>query len=249
VLGLLEYLKGKSEQEVEQCQRALEKIEAEKHELGSSRTWSLEEYNKHLETTLTKDNIQIFLEYTRCRHIFMFMFPENNNANWLNNDNMKPDGAEISEEDRSEFFEEDRSEISEEDSSEIFEEDSSEISEGGFDCGISSATTETQCFFGDLIRILKKVVKRDRNPIRLNFFNFLDLCWEALGFDLWGKGNVDRLVDNSESNKRIKPNAVRKVFIEYIKNFVTKGKLKENSGGIEKLTKVINRCFQGNSVF
>ena len=206
---LLEFLKGKNEKEMEELYRSVKKIEDEKHQQKICRTWSLTEYDNHLATVLTEVNLKIFLEYSKCRHVYMALYPDDKLAKWL--------------------------EKSEEDSDEKSEEDS--------EMSYSGVSNDSQNFFCDLIRILEKIITSDKNPIRLNFFTFLDVCWQAINFDIWGKGNVDRVVD--ESKKKIQPSHVRMRFINYIKAFLTKEKLTENSGGSGKWIKTINDAFKG----
>ena len=211
---LLEFLKGKNEKEMEELYRTVKKIEDKKHQQQICRTWSLTEYDNHLATVLTEVNLKIFLEYSKCRHVYMALYPEDKLAKWL----------EKSEEDES-------------------EEKSDEKSEEDSEMSYSGVSNDSQIFFCDLIRILEKIITSDKNPIRLNFFTFLDVCWQAINFDIWGKGNVDRVVD--ESKKKIKPFHVRMRFINYIKAFLTKEKLTENSGGSGKWIKTINDAFKG----
>jgi hypothetical protein len=156
----------------------------------------------------------------------MALYPDDNNAKWLKI--KKPD---------------DSVEKSEEDSDEKSEEDSDEKSEEDSEMSYSGVSNETQIFFCDLIHILKKIITSNKNPIRQNLLTFLDVCWQAINFDIWGKGNIDRVVD--ESKKKINPSHVRRRFINYIKAFLTKEKLTENSGGSGKLIKTINDAFKG----
>jgi hypothetical protein len=211
---LLEFLKGKNEKEMEELYRSVKKIEDEKHQQKICRTWSLTEYDNHLATVLTEVNLKIFLEYSKCRHVYMALYPDDKLAKWL----------EKSEEDKS-------------------EDNSDEKSEEDSEMSYSGVSNDSQIFFCDLIRILEKIITSDKNPIRLNFFTFLDVCWQAINFDIWGKGNVDRVVD--ESKKKIKPSQVRMRYINYIKAFLTKEKLTENSGGSGKWIKTINDAFKG----
>jgi hypothetical protein len=211
---LLEFLKGKNEKEMEELYRSVKKIEDEKHQQKICRTWSLTEYDNHLATVLTEVNLKIFLEYSKCRHVYMALYPDDKLAKWL----------EKSEEDKS-------------------EDKSDEKSEEDSEMSYSGVSNDSQIFFCDLIRILEKIITSDKNPIRLNFFTFLDVCWQAINFDIWGKGNIDRVVD--ESKKKIKPSQVRMRYINYIKAFLTKEKLTENSGGSGNWIKTINDAFKG----
>jgi hypothetical protein len=199
---------------MEELYRAVKKIDDEKHQQKICRTWSLTEYDNHLATVLTEVNLKIFLEYSKCRHVYMALYPDDKLAKWL----------EKSEEDKS-------------------EDNSDEKSEEDSEMSYSGVSNDSQIFFCDLIRILEKIITSDKNPIRLNFFTFLDVCWQAINFDIWGKGNVDRVVD--ESKKKIKPSQVRMRYINYIKAFLTKEKLTENSGCSEKWIKTINDAFKG----
>ncbi len=218
LVEFLDFLKGKNEKEMGDLCRSLKKIEAEKQKQKLCRTWSLTEYDTHLSTVLTEVNMKIFLEYSKCRHVYMALYPDDNNAKWL--EIKKPD-----------------------DSIEKSEEDSDEMSEEDSEMSYSGVSNDTQIFFCDLIRILNKIITSNKNPIRQNFFTFLDVCWQAINFDIWGKGNIDRVVD--ESKKKIQPSHVRRRFVNYIKAFLTKEKLTENSGGSGKLIKTINDAFKG----
>jgi hypothetical protein len=223
LVEFLEFLKGKNEKEMGDLYRSLKKIEAEKQNQKLCRTWSLTEYDTHLSTVLTEVNMKIFLEYSKCRHVYMALYPDDELAKWLEIE--KPDDSvENSEEDKR-------------------EDKSDEKSEEDSEMSYSGVSNETQIFFCDLIHILKKIITSNKNPIRQNFFTFLDVCWQAINFDIWGKGNIDRVVD--ESKKKINPSHVRRRFINYIKAFLTKEKLTENSGGSGKLIKTINDAFKG----
>ena len=49
----------------------------------------------------------------------------------------------------------------------------------------------------------------------------MDLCWEAVGYDLWGAGTYDKVFD-SKKNKDLKPCTVRQEFLIHIKNYLIK---------------------------
>ena len=82
-------------------------------------------------------------------------------------------------------------------------------------------------FRDELLRILNTINFPDRNIVRFKFFTFLDLCWEAMAFDNFGKGNYDQVFDAateeefSKKNK-IKPWEVRKIFLIYIQFYLSK---------------------------
>ena len=73
---LLEFLKGKNEKEMEELYRSVKKIEDEKHQQKLCRTWSLTEYDNHLAAVLTEVNLKIFLEYSKRRHVYMALYPD-----------------------------------------------------------------------------------------------------------------------------------------------------------------------------
>ena len=83
LVEFLDFLKGKNEKEMGDLYRSLKKIEAEKQNQKLCRTWSLTEYDTHLSTVLTEVNMKIFLEYSKCRHVYMALYPDDELAKWL----------------------------------------------------------------------------------------------------------------------------------------------------------------------
>jgi hypothetical protein len=82
-------------------------------------------------------------------------------------------------------------------------------------------------FRDDLLRILETINMPDRNTVRFEFFTFLDLCWEAMAFDNFGKGNYDQVFDAKteeefSTKNKIKPWDLRKIFLIYIQFYLSK---------------------------
>lgn len=87
-------------------------------------------------------------------------------------------------------------------------------------------------FRDDLLRILDTINVQNKNPVRLKFLTFLDLCWEAVAFDVWGKGNIDQVFDartdaEFSTENQLKPWDVRKTFLYYIQLYLCKQKENE----------------------
>ena len=189
VIALAKYLENKNAQEIgeflTQVDRQLH-IETEKVNL---RRISLDEYKALLKEKLSVENLMWFLEITKCKHLFLLLYPDviltmlPEKTKWLD----LPDNDEL-------------------------EGSVGTSSDGDSNIGF---------YMDDLLRILNHINKPNRNPARLKFFNFLDLCWEAVGYDLWGAGTHDKVFD-SETNHDLKPWTVRQEFLIYIKNYLIK---------------------------
>lgn len=216
VVELLDFIKGKTNEQIEQCLDNFRKEADKQEEIKRGRTFSLLEYNQHLSSVLTEENLKKFLECCRCRNLIKLLYP--------NNDDTKPRvfGTNV-------------------------EEDN--VDESLDDLDDDGASTEEEWFILELIRILKRINIRDRNSVRLNFNTFLDVCWQAVSFDLWGKGNIDKVVMDHDSERPtiIKPGQVRKLFIDYIRGFfISKGngnKPITNQG----VNNYLKHAFQGKS--
>ena len=111
-----------------------------------------------------------------------------------------------------------------------FEED--EILVGSSDGESSGGESGWGFFRDDLLRILDTINLPNKNPVRLKFFCFVDLCWEAVAFDVWGKGNIDQVFDaltteEFSTQNQMKPWDVRKTFLMYIQLYLSKQKENE----------------------
>jgi len=215
VVELLDFIKGKTNEQIEQCLDLLRKEADKQEEIKRGRTFSLHEYNQHLSSVLTEENLKKFLECCRCSNLINLLYP--------NNDDTKPKVFGTND-----------------------EEDNVDESLDDLDDG---ASTEEDWFILELIRILKRINNPDRNTVRLNFNSFLDVCWQAVSFDLWGKGNIDKVVVNHDSERPtiIKSGKVRKRFINYILGFfISKGNGNKPITN-QDVTNYLNHAFQGKS--
>ena len=208
VSGLLQFIQGKTQEQIELLLINLRKAAAIEEEQNLCRIFSFDEYHQHLEKILTDENLKMFLEKCQCKNLFMLLYPDHTHVKWFDT-----------------------------------VDDDVEDDEGKDDDG---ASTEEQWYIIDLVQILKTINTPDKtraNRVRLNFNTFLDVCWQAVGFDLWGKGNVDKVVFDHESKKKIKPNNVRKIFTSYIQRFFTK-RIADDAN--EDVKNYIISAFKGN---
>lgn len=187
VIAVAKFLENKNAQEIGEFLTSVDRqlnIETEK---VNQRRISLDEYKALLEEKLTVENLKWFLEITKCKHLFLLLYPDAKltmlpeQTKWLD----VPDELE------------------------------------GSDCTSSDGESDFGYYMDDLLRILNHINNPNRNRARLKFFNFLDLCWEAVGYDLWGAGTYDKVFD-SEKNHDLKPWTVRQEFLIYIKNYLIK---------------------------
>lgn len=191
---LAQFLVGKNEDEIENLLKDASRLEENTY----NRRISEKEYLEILKERLNAENLKWFLEITRCKHLYMLLYPDSKGAKWM------------------EFIDKD---------------DELEGSEGTS----SDGDSDFGFYMDDLLRILTTLNRTNKNPARLKFFNFLDLCWEAVGFDLWGKGTHDKVFDSdcvetySETNQ-LKPSDVRKTWLGYIKDFLIKWKTNAEIG-------------------
>ena len=186
---LANFLENKNAQEIGEFLTSIDRqlnIETEK---VNQRIISLDEYKALLKEKLTAENLKWFLEITKCKHLFLLLFPDvkltmlPEQTKWLD----LPDNDELE----------------------------------GSDCTSSDGDSDFGYYMDDLLRILNHINTPNRNRVRLKFFNFLDLCWEAVGYDLWGAGTHDKVFD-SKKNQYLKPCTVRQEFLIYIKNYLIK---------------------------
>ena len=186
---LANFLENKNAQEIGEFLTSIDRqlnIETEK---VNQRIISLDEYKALLKEKLTAENLKWFLEITKCKHLFLLLFPDvkltmlPEQTKWLD----LPDNDELE----------------------------------GSDGTSSDGDSNIGFYMDDLLRILNHINKPNRNSARLKFFNFLDLCWEAVGYDLWGAGTYDKVFD-SKKNQYLKPCTVRQEFLIYIKNYLIK---------------------------
>ena len=189
VITLAKYLENKNAQEIQEFLTSLDRqlnIETEK---VNQRRITLDEYKALLAEKLTVENLKWFLEITKCKHLFLLLYPDvkltmlPEQTKWLD----LPDNDELE----------------------------------GSDGTSSDGDSDFGYYMDDLLRILNHINKPNRNRARLKFFNFLDLCWEAVGYDLWGAGTYDKVFD-SKKNKYLKPCTVRQEFLIHIKNYLIK---------------------------
>ena len=87
-------------------------------------------------------------------------------------------------------------------------------------------------FRDDLLRILDTINLQNKNPVRLKFLTFLDLCWEAVAFDVWGKGDIDQVfeaetAEEFSTKNQLQPWDVRKTFLCYIQLYLSNQKKNE----------------------
>ena len=186
---LANFLENKNAHEIQEFLTSVDRqlnIETEK---VNQRRISLDEYNALLKVKLTVENLKWFLEITKCKHLFLLLFPDVKLT-------MLPEQTEWLD---------------------LVNDDLLEGSDGTSSDGDSNIGF----YMDDLLRILDHINKKNRNRARLKFFNFLDLCWEAVGYDLWGAGTHDKVFD-SKKNQYLKPCTVRQEFLIYIKNDLIK---------------------------
>ena len=189
VITLAKFLENKNAEEIQEFLTSVDrqlKIETEK---VNQRRISLDEYNALLKVKLTVENLKWFLEITKCKHLFLLLYPDVRLT-------MLPEQTEWLD---------------------LVNDDLLEGSDGTSSDGDSNIGF----YMDDLLRILDHINKKNRNRARLKFFNFLDLCWEAVGYDLWGAGTHDKVFD-SKKNQYLKPCTVRQEFLIYIKNYLIK---------------------------
>ena len=105
-----------------------------------------------------------------------------------------------------------------------------EAKEGEWDDDSRGQVSEEE-FLTAFISVLKRfntVSKKDnRNDDRMLFHIFIDTCWLTVNFDTTGFGNHEQVFNQekcpsnsySMSNK-LKPNALRKICIDYLKEFI-----------------------------
>jgi hypothetical protein len=190
VSKLVKFLSGKNAHELQAIIADADRQNSLEAEQISQRRISLDEYKALLADKLKVDNLRWFLEITRCKHLYLLLYPDAKltmapeNIKWL----------EVPEYD-------------------------DELS--GSDGTTSDGDSNIGYYLEDLLRILNHINRSNRNYSRLKFFNFLDLCWEAVGYDLWGLGTFDKVFDIKE-NKELKPWTVRAHFLVYIKNYLIK---------------------------
>ena len=186
---LANYLENKNAHEIQEFLTSVDRHLHIKTEKVNQRRISLDEYKVLLKEKLTVENLMWFLEITKCKHLFLLLYPDviltmlPEKTKWLD----LPDNDELE----------------------------------GSDCTSSDGDSDFGYYMDDLLRILNHINTPNRNRVRLKFFNFLDLCWEAVGYDLWGAGIHDKVFD-SKKNQYLKPCTVRQELLIYIKNYLIK---------------------------
>ena len=194
--GLVKYLNGVNEEEKLKIATAVNGIIKSPNAIPAQRKLTLKAYEKRLETKLSEENLRLFLEVTRCRHLFKLLYPN--------------EIVSMSEEEKK-WLE--------------FSED--EILVETYDGQSTIGESDWGIFRDDLLRILETINMPDRNTVRFEFFTFLDLCWEAMAFDNFGKGNYDQVFDAENeaefsTKNKIKPWDLRKIFLIYIQFYLSK---------------------------
>lgn len=100
-------------------------------------------------------------------------------------------------------------------------------------------------YIDDLLNVLDKInipgTRETPNQVRLNFNNFLDLCWEAVGLDRFGLGKKDKVFN---AQRDLKPNELRKLFLGFIRGYLTKNMSNEEIG--EDRVEKLGKAFDGN---
>ena len=166
---------------------------------------------------LSEDNLKLFLETTRCKKLFLLLYPQAKstmdpaNPNWL-------------------FLSEDDDAL-----------ESGTSSDGDSNVG---------WYMDDFFQILHHILSVKRSATRLNFFNFLDLCWEAVGFDLWGKCTNDRVfrVDKETLKKKdLSHKDIRGLFLVHIRDYLIKHKTVAEIG--EDALNFLGDSFSGTMKF
>lgn len=191
VSKLVKFLSGKNANELQTIIANVDRQLSLEAEQISQRRISLDEYKALLADKLNVDNLRWFLEITRCKHLYMLLYPDAKLT-------MVPEKIKWLE---------------------VPDPSDDELS--GSDGNTSDGDSNIGFYLEDLLRILNHINHANRNYSRLKFFNFLDLCWEAVGYDLWGAGTFDKVFDIKE-NKELKPWTVRAHFLVYIKNYLIK---------------------------
>ena len=211
---LVNYLYGKTKEEIAEI---LSSHAREAEKLTQQRRISKVEYIELLKEKLSEDNLRLFLEVTRCKHLYMLLYPHAKST-------MDPEKAKwliLSEEDELE----------------------------GSSGTSSDEDSNVGWYMDDLLRILKHINHSDRNITRLKFFSFLDLCWEAVGFDLWGKGTHDIVFEFQPKlgrNQDLKPSTLRGLFLVHIRNYLIKQKTSAEIGK-EKI-QILGDLFKGTTI-
>jgi hypothetical protein len=191
IKSLISYISTKTTKELEEICIQHKRETAEKI---NQRRISEEEYIELLKVKLSEDNLKLFLETTRCKKLFLLLYPQAKstmdpaNPNWL-------------------FLSEDDEAL-----------ESGTSSDGDSNVG---------WYMDDFFQILHHILSAKRSATRLNFFNFLDLCWEAVGFDLWGRCTNDRVfrVDKETLKKKdLSHRDIRGLFLKHIRDYLIKHK-------------------------
>ena len=190
VITLVQFLQNKTAHEIQELLTSVERQLTIETEKVNQRRISLDEYQALLKEKLTVENLKWFLEITKCKHLFLLLYPDVRST-------MDPEQTKW---------------LDLVDDNDLLSGSDGESSDGDSNIGF---------YMEDLIRILDHINKPNRNPARFKFFNFLDLCWEAVGYDLWGAGTSDKVLD-SKTNQDLKPWTVRQEFLVHIRNYLIK---------------------------
>ena len=76
VITLAKFLENKNAEEIQEFLTSVDRqlnIETEK---VNQRRISLDEYNALLKVKLTVENLKWFLEITKCKHLFLLLYPD-----------------------------------------------------------------------------------------------------------------------------------------------------------------------------
>ena len=190
VITLAQFLQNKTAQEIQELLTSVERQLTIETEKVNQRRISLDEYQALLKEKLAVENLKWFLEITKCKHLFLLLYPDVRST-------MDPEQTKW---------------LDLVDDDDLLSGSDGESSDGDSNIGF---------YMDDLLRILDHINKPNRNPARFKFFNFLDLCWEAVGYDLWGAGTSDKVFD-SKKNQDLKPCFVRQEFLIHIRNYLIK---------------------------
>ena len=189
----VQHIKKLCKEDYEDEERLLEK----ESQLIPSTLLSLSEFIDHIKKTLPYTKIKQLLRATGFRKLYRLLYGDVNKIDTTKDDIFDPK-VEAKE---GEWDDESRGHVSEEE------------------------------FLSVFISVLKKcntVSERDnRNNDRMLLHIFIDTCWLTVNFDTTGFGNHEQVFNQekcpsnsySMSNK-LKPNALRKICIDYLKEFI-----------------------------
>ena len=141
VITLAHFLQNKTAQEIQELLTSVERQLTIETEKVNQRRISLDEYQALLKEKLTVENLKWFLEITKCKHLFLLLYPDvrstmdSEQTKWLD---LVDDDDLLS----------------------------------GSDGESSDVDSNIGFYIDDLLRILDRINKPNRNPARFKFFNF-----------------------------------------------------------------------------